>query len=152
VRSLVVVNAFARLTPAGLRAASRMAIRIVLLLCAPMSMVGAYVARGLFPRDDQRALRAAATARLSTNGRLAYVAAMSAVVRFDVRRRLGEIRCPTLVVAGERDTTIPLSAKHALVRGIPRARLVVVPDSGHVTNLDQPAAFNRIVEAFLRDR
>jgi pimeloyl-ACP methyl ester carboxylesterase len=152
VRSLVLVNAFARLRPAGPRAAARMLTRVGLLLCAPMSTLGSYVARNMFPRPDQADLRAAAAARLAANGRRAYLAAVSALVRFDARRRLGEIHCPTLVVAGEHDTTIPLSAKQALARGIPGARLVVVPDSGHVTNLDQAAEFNRIVEAFLTDR
>jgi pimeloyl-ACP methyl ester carboxylesterase len=152
VRSLVLVNAFARLRPAGPRTAARMLTRVGLLLCAPMSTLGSYVARNVFPRPDQAGLRAAAAARLAANGRRAYLAAVSALVRFDVRRRLGEIHCPTLVVAGEHDTTIPLSAKQALARGIAGARLVVVPDSGHVTNLDQAAEFNRIVEAFLTDR
>jgi 3-oxoadipate enol-lactonase len=152
VRSLVLVNAFARLTPAGPRATARMVGRVGLLLCAPMSLLGAYVARTAFPRSDQVDLRVAAAARLSANRRRAYLAAVSALVRFDARGRLGHIRSPTLVIAGARDTTIALSAQHFLVGGIPGARLVVVPDSGHVTNLDQAAEFNRIVEAFLKDR
>jgi pimeloyl-ACP methyl ester carboxylesterase len=152
VRSLVLVNTFARLTPTGPRAATRMLCRAGLLLGAPMATVGAYVARELFPEPDQTALRAAAASRLTANGRRAYLAALTALVRFDARQRLGAIRCPTLVVAGERDTTIALAAKQALARGIPGARLEVVPHSGHVTNLDQAAEFNRIVEGFLRDR
>ena len=153
VRSLVLVNTFARLRPAGPRAAARMLTRLGLLLLAPMSALGSYVARDLFPKPDQGELRDAAAARLAQNGRRAYLAAIAALVCFDVRRRLGEIRCPTLVVAGEDDTSIPLGAKEALARGIPGARLVVVPESGHVTNWDQAATFNRIVRDFLtRDR
>jgi pimeloyl-ACP methyl ester carboxylesterase len=149
VRSLVLVNSFARLRPAGARAAARMLARFGLLLLAPMSALGAFVARDLFPRPDQAELRAAAAARIAGSGRRAYLTAIAALVRFDVRRRLAEIRCPTLVVAGERDTTIPRAAKEALARGIPAARLVIVPESGHVTNWDQAAAFNQIVRDFL---
>jgi pimeloyl-ACP methyl ester carboxylesterase len=99
--------------------------------------------------EYQAGLRSAAAARIAGNGRRAYLTAIAALVRFDARRRLGEVRCPTLVVAGERDTTIPMAAKEALAHGIPAARLVVVPDSGHVTPWDQAGAFNRIVRDFL---
>jgi pimeloyl-ACP methyl ester carboxylesterase len=152
VRSLVLVNAFARLRPAGPRAAARMLARFGLLVLAPMSVLGAFVARDLFPGPDQAGLRSAAAARIAGSGRRAYLTAIAALVRFDARRRLGEVRCPTLVVAGKRDPTIPMAAKEALAQGIPAARLVVVPDSGHVTNWDQTAAFNRIVGDFLARR
>lgn len=149
VRSLVLVNSFARLTPAGPGAAARMLVRLALLLAAPMPVVGAYVARDLFPRPDQAVARRRAAARLARTPRAAYLAGVAAMVRFDGRRQLGGIRCPALVLAGDRDTTIPLGAKAALARGIPGARLVVVPDSGHVSNWDQPETFNRIVLEFL---
>jgi len=152
VRSLVLVNTFARLRPAGPRAAARMLVRLALLLGAPMPALGRFVARTLFPHPAHTGLRATAAARLAANDRRAYFAAMRAIIRFDVRRRLGEIRCPTLVIAGACDGTIPLAAKQALADGIPGARLVVVLESGHVTNWDQPATFNRIVERFLTER
>jgi pimeloyl-ACP methyl ester carboxylesterase len=149
VRSLVLVNTFARLTPAGPRAAVRMLVRLALLVAGPMPLVGAYVARGLFPKPEQAVVRARTADRLARTSRAAYLAAVTATARFDGRRELGRIRCPALVVAGDRDTTIPLAAKEALARGIPGARLVVVRDSGHVSNWDQPEAFNRIVLEFL---
>jgi 3-oxoadipate enol-lactonase len=150
VRSLVLVNTFARLRPAGPRAAGRMLARLALLLAAPMAAVGNYVARDLFPKPEQEPLRREAAARIARTSRCGYLSAVGAVGRFDARTRLGEIRCPTLVVAGDRDTAIPLEAKQALARGIPGARLVVVADSGHVSNWDQPETFNRIVLEFLR--
>ena len=152
VRSLVLVNAFARFQPAGAAAAVSLLVRLALVLGAPMSRLALHVACRLFPRPEQEGLRSAAAARLATNGRWAYLVTMAAIVRFDARRRLGEIRCPTLVIAGDRDTTIPLTAKQRLTRGIPDARLIVVADSGHVTNWDQPAMFNRIVGEFLTGR
>jgi pimeloyl-ACP methyl ester carboxylesterase len=145
VRSLVIVNSFARLRPDGARAAFRALGRALLALGAPMSVVAAYVAREAFPRADQVDLRAAARARIAANQRRPYVATLAAMARFDVSARLGEIRCPTLVVAGERDTTVAMAAKQTLADTIPGARLALVAGSGHVTPHDDPAAFNRLL-------
>jgi pimeloyl-ACP methyl ester carboxylesterase len=149
VRSLTLVNTFARLIPAGPRGALRMAARLGLLMCAPMRVVAAHVARGLFPRPDQRELYLAAVASLAGNSRRTYLASIRGLASFDVRGRLVEIRCPTLVVAGDRDTTVPLAAKRILRQSIPRAELAVVADSGHVTPCDQPERFNALVLAFV---
>jgi len=145
VRSLVVVNGFARLRPSGLRAAVRGAGRVALAVAAPMSVVAAYVAREAFPGPEHAALRRAAVERLTANPRRHYLASLAAILRFDVRHRLGEIRCPTLIVAGARDRTVPLAAKELLAGSIRGADLRVVADSGHVSQIDQAAAFNRLL-------
>jgi pimeloyl-ACP methyl ester carboxylesterase len=149
VRSLTVVNAFARLRPAGPRAALRLALRLGLLATAPMSAVAALVARGLFPRPEQAALYQAAARSLGRNSRRAYFAGFRAAIGFDVRAALTRVGCPTLVVAGADDTTVALDVKEALARAIPRSRWVIVPGSGHATNADQSEAFNAELRAFL---
>ena len=149
VRSLTLVNTFARPVPAGPRGALRFLARLGLLACAPMAVVAAHVARGLFPRPEQRARYLAAVASLAANSRWTYLAAVRGLLSFDVRGRLGDVRCPTLLIAGERDTTVPLAAKRALERSIPGAELIVVADSGHVTPYDQADRFNTVLLAFL---
>lgn len=149
VRSLTLVNTFARLRPAGWPGAYRMLERLALLAVAPMPVIAARVAGSLFPWPEQGELRAAAVASLSANDKRAYVAAVRALTRFDVRRRLAEIRCPTLVVAGEQDSTVPRASAELLHRRIPGARLVVVPGSGHATPYDRPELFNRLVLEFI---
>ncbi len=149
VRSLTLVNTFARLTPAGPRGAVRMVTRLGLLACAPMRVVAAHVARGLFPRPEQRELYLAAVASLAGNSRRTYLASIRGLTSFDVRRRLGEVRCPTLVVAGDRDTTVPLASKRLLQQSIPGAELRVVSDSGHVTPYDQAQRFNALLLGFV---
>ncbi len=148
VRSLTIVNSFARLR-SGVVGSGRGLLRLTLVLFGPMSWVGRWVAAGLFPRAEQAALRQAAAARLASNPRRAYRAALAAAARFDVRARLRDISCPTLIVAGDGDRTVPLAAKRELAEGIPGARLAVVPDSGHATPLDQPEAFNALLLQFL---
>lgn len=149
VRSLTLVNTFARLRPAGPRGAIRMLARLGLLACAPMSVVAAHVARGLFPRPAQRELYLAAVASLARNSRATYVHGLRGLLAFDVSPRLGAVQCPTLVIAGDRDTTVPLAVKRRLQESIPRAGLVIVPDSGHVTPCDQAERFNALLLGFI---
>jgi 3-oxoadipate enol-lactonase len=150
VRSLTAVNAFARLRPhvGGL---GRGLVRMALLAFGPMAAMGRWVADGLFPGADQSILRQAAAQRIAANPRRAYLQAIAAVSRFDLRRRLKDIACPTLIVAGERDATVPMRAKVELAEGIPGARLEVIPASGHATPLDAPEAFNNLLLRFLSE-
>ena len=62
---------------------------------------------------------------------------------------LEEIQCPTLVVVGAEDTLTPPTDSEALAKAIPGARLEVIPAAGHLSNLENPAAFNRALDAFL---
>jgi 3-oxoadipate enol-lactonase len=149
VRSLTLVNPFARVQPAGPGDLARLGLRMLLLGAAPMRAVAGHVAGRLFPWPEQRALYEAAVASLAATPRRAYFAAMRALAGFDARGQVAAIRHPTLIVAGDRDTSVPLSAKLALARAIPRAHLLVVPASGHATPHDQPEAFNRALVEFL---
>jgi pimeloyl-ACP methyl ester carboxylesterase len=149
VRSLTLVNTFARLRPAGWRGGWRMLERMVLLAVAPMPLIAARIAHNLFPKPEQGDLRAAAVASLGRNDKRAYLAAVRALTRFDVRRRLGDIRCPTLLVAGERDTTVPRASLELLRHRIPNAQVRIVPDSGHATPYDQPDLFNGLLREFV---
>jgi len=64
--------------------------------------------------------------------------------------RLAEIEQPTLLVHGERDRLVPLSAAREAAEHLPQARLDVLTNCGHWPQRDQPAAFNRLVADFLR--
>lgn len=149
VRSLTLVNGFAKLPRPDAGGAARLALRLALVGAAPMRTVAAFVARGLFPERGQAALYRRAVTSLTRTSRRVYLESMMALAAFDARRRLGTVRCPTLVVAGERDGTIRLEPKAALARGVPGARLEILRDSGHATPHDRPEAFNRLTLAFL---
>jgi pimeloyl-ACP methyl ester carboxylesterase len=55
-------------------------------------------------------------------------------------RSLG--RCPALIVGAEQDALTPLSHSEALAAALPDARLVVVPNAGHLVMLEHPEAVN----------
>jgi pimeloyl-ACP methyl ester carboxylesterase len=69
--------------------------------------------------------------------------------RPDATPQLSTIRIPALVIVGEEDTLTPIAFHETLRDGIPGARLAVIPGAGHLSNLEQPAAFNTILQAFL---
>lgn len=58
--------------------------------------------------------------------------------------RLGEIRVPTLIIAGALDPT-GLARARAIAAAIPDARLAIVDEAGHAPHLERPAAFRRLI-------
>jgi len=66
-----------------------------------------------------------------------------------VIENLGEIKVPTLVLVGEKDTPF-LQAAEYMSKAIPEAQYMVIPEAGHAANLDNVGVFNRTVLDFLR--
>lgn len=58
------------------------------------------------------------------------------------------IRVPTLIIVGDRDEPFLVPCRY-MASKIPGARLEVVKNAGHASNLDQPEAFNRVLREFL---
>jgi pimeloyl-ACP methyl ester carboxylesterase len=65
--------------------------------------------------------------------------------------RLGEVQKPTLVIVGNEDVPDVLAISDRLAAGIGGARKVVMHGTAHLPNMEDPAAFNRIVRGFLAD-
>jgi pimeloyl-ACP methyl ester carboxylesterase len=70
----------------------------------------------------------------------------------EIEPRYGEIDVPTLVAWGREDRWIPPDRAERLAATIPGARLVLVPDAGHLIQLDQPAALATVLTGWLRDQ
>lgn len=66
-----------------------------------------------------------------------------------LRRRLGALACPTLFIAGAEDPTCAVAEIAADQREAAGVRLVVLPAAAHISNLEQPRAFNAAVLEFL---
>ena len=148
VRRLIVVNSTPALAPRTLAERLRVAQRLALARLFSPERTGRFLSRRLFPKPDQAPLREMLIAQWAENDPAAYRAAMRALVGWSVIDRVGELRCPTLVISGDRDY-LPLDAKRAYTALIPGARLVVIEDSGHATPIDQPDQFNACVLEFL---
>ena len=81
--------------------------------------------------------------------REAYAACCEALAAWDFRDRLGEIRTPTLVIAGAQDPATPPADAEELATGIPDAQLAVIPDASHLANVARPPEFSRLVAGHL---
>jgi pimeloyl-ACP methyl ester carboxylesterase len=75
--------------------------------------------------------------------------ALQAVIRHDIRERLGEIEMPTMIVWGQSDRVIPMSAALSYHRRIPHSRLEIFERTGHVPQLERPLRFNAVLDDFL---
>jgi len=69
---------------------------------------------------------------------------------YSLKEQMAGITAPMLIVAGDEDDAV-LEPSLMMKRTIPGADLFVMPGSGHMTNLEDPALFNRVVEDFFRD-
>lgn len=70
---------------------------------------------------------------------------------FDVVERLGDIGAPVLIVGGTADQLTPIKYARFMAERIPRARLVVVPDAGHMVMIEAAVTVSTEVEKFVRD-
>jgi len=71
----------------------------------------------------------------------AFLRQQKAIIgRPDSRPGLGAIACPTLVLVGDGDEATPPELSGEIAAGIAGSRLVSIPDSGHLSTLEQPEA------------
>jgi 3-oxoadipate enol-lactonase len=78
-----------------------------------------------------------------------YRACVMALLGFDRRHALRDIRVPTLVLSGSRDRNAPAPMMAKMASYIPHATYVELDGSGHLVNLERPDAFNSAVKRFL---
>lgn len=83
----------------------------------------------------------------SVDGVVGALAAMRD--RVDSTGDLAGFDVPALVLHGAEDALIPVSEAELLAGSLPDAELVIIPEAGHLPNLEQPDAFNDAVRLFL---
>jgi len=64
-------------------------------------------------------------------------------------QRLGEIKCPTMVLIGECDAQDLRRVAQHLAREIPRAKMTTIQNAAHLPSLEHPAQFNQLLNVFL---
>lgn len=81
-----------------------------------------------------------------------YIGCSEAIRRLNYLERLAEVKKPALIIVGEDDHGTPVAASKAMHQRIPGSRLVVLPSAAHLSNLEQPEAFNNALIEFLQDQ
>ena len=114
------------------------------------------VAEALIPRFLHRARQKDETLTrivrdmAADTGADAFVRQQHALMsRPDARPQLPVIRCPTLVLVGDGDELTPPELSKEICDGISGARLVVVPDCGHLSTIEKPDAVNAALTKWL---
>lgn len=97
----------------------------------------------------QAALVEQLTDTLAEQDKEGYAACCEALAEADLRTDLARIQLPLLVIAGSADPVTTVADAEAIVQACPSASLVSLKAS-HISNLEQPAAFNRALSQFLR--
>ncbi|MDQ3946957.1 MAG: alpha/beta hydrolase, partial [Actinomycetota bacterium] len=99
--------------------------------------------------ERERAIRLVRAFMLATPVE-GWIGALEAMrIRADATPWLRDITVPTLVLVGADDNLTPVAAATDLAEGIPGAELVVLPDVGHVSNLEGPQEFTMALDRFL---
>jgi 3-oxoadipate enol-lactonase len=95
---------------------------------------------------EERAQRRAQIAALPEQWFRGLIGLLDSAHSLRVRDELAAVRCPTLVVAAERDGFVPLERARSLAAAIDGARFEIIPGAGHAVVVEQP---DRIVELIL---
>jgi len=86
---------------------------------------------------------------IRTTSPAGYIGCCKAIPSINVTDRLASLTLPVQVVVGEQDVGTPVAMSRAIQDAIPGSEIVVIPSASHLSNLEQPAAFNKAVVEFL---
>ena len=78
-----------------------------------------------------------------------YVGCSRAISALNLTDRLSAIKLPTIVIVGEDDPGTPVAASRVIAENIKGARLEIIPSAAHLSNMEQPEAFNKALGGFL---
>jgi pimeloyl-ACP methyl ester carboxylesterase len=104
---------------------------------------------GFVTRHPTRLPAALAAEQLRGAGKPGFLQALEANLDYDFRDRLPEIACPTLIVWGDEDKVLTVRDAAVYAELIPGSRKVVYPDTGHMSQIERPEAFNALLREFL---
>jgi 3-oxoadipate enol-lactonase len=79
-----------------------------------------------------------------------YRASMLALLGFDQRQALKDIKVPTLLLSGTKDKNAPAPMMAKMASFIPQANYVELEGAGHLVNLERPHAFDAALDQFLK--
>jgi 3-oxoadipate enol-lactonase len=114
-----------------------------------VSDIAEQVARTLVSSKATQDALAQIVDSLSRLHKESYLKAIETNLMTPAHRRLREITVPTLVIVGEDDQLTPPTDARAIAEDIAGAELLIIPDAGHLVNIEAPEQFNTAVLRFL---
>jgi 3-oxoadipate enol-lactonase len=101
-------------------------------------------------RNAQPATVARVAAMIRATKPAGYAGCCAALPKIDTTARLGEITCPIQVIVGEQDAGTPVAMARTIHENAPGSELVIIPNASHLSNVEQPQAFNEALTGFYR--
>ena len=78
-----------------------------------------------------------------------YAGCCAAISTLDVTDKISAIKIPTIAIVGEDDPGTPVAAHKVINEKIAGSTLVILKSAAHLSNMEQPEAFNRALSGFL---
>ncbi len=78
-----------------------------------------------------------------------YGGCCQALPHINSTARLAQIKCPTIVIVGADDPGTPVAMARIIHQAMPGSELAIIPSAAHISNIEQPAAFNAALTGFL---
>jgi len=107
------------------------------------------VARSLLGKNPRAGSYERLVESMSALHKQSYLKTIAGSANYGRKLDLESIAVPTHVVVGDEDTLTPPAMSREIARRIPEARLTIIEGAGHLSNIEQPEAFNRAVLDFL---
>ena len=148
VKSVVVVNSGPDFVIRSIKDRLQVWQRFIITRVLGLRKMAEVLGERMFPKPEHAQVRKVFVERWVENDKQAYQESMKAIVGWSVADRIGEIRCPALIIASDEDYT-PVESKQAYVQKMPNAELAVIEDARHAVPVERPEQFNAVLEAFL---
>ena len=100
-------------------------------------------------RPSQEATNQALERAMQVPRHAAYACWRRLFTNYDIRNQISKIEVPTLIVAGEKDWSIPIRTSRFMNKHIVGSRLEVISQCGHLPMIEKPEEFNKILTGFL---
>lgn len=147
-KSMAIINSGPSVIFPSLVSRVRFLLRFLSVRLFGMHQISNALGKILFPNPQQLLLRTQFIHNWLENDPRAYLNSLHAFHDWDVTAKLPTIKCPTLIMGSDHDYT-PIAYKEFYARLIPSAEIVVIPNSYHMANLDQPDTVNKTLDNFL---
>jgi pimeloyl-ACP methyl ester carboxylesterase len=115
-----------------------------------MSRVAPGLCKGMASANASHDVVARAALLMAAVPEATYRSALHAIVGFDRREALADIRVPVLCLAGEDDRNAPPAVMQRMAERIPNARYLCLPEVGHLAHMEAPTRVNPVLVEFLQ--
>ncbi len=148
VRSLVLVSTFAHKTPyyqaiesSWWKSLEKGGYSLLLEIMLPTVLSEEYFANPLIPIEVMKEMRKG----VNENSEAIFKLMKATRERGDYRPQLKQIKCPTLIIQGERDALLPVHMAEEVQKAIPGAKLIVIKHAGHTLNLEHVPEVGQLI-------